>query len=307
MSTLPISDAPSTTGLAHGHVDMTPTAHRGMSGRIRHPLAVAAFSLRGGCVTHWQPIGHEPVLWLSQLAPTEDDRLIDGGIPICFPWFGRSSEYPARPSHGVARLAAWRLARCDSSASGVEVVLKLHLQHWRLVYNVLVGRELKLSLSIENRSPSVRTCEAALHSCFRVADVRRVQVHGLERMPFVDKSDGNRRCPAEGIPLRVAENIDRIYKHPSGGCTINDPGLRRQIHVETRGANSTVLWNPGGERAKLMPEFVGDDWRRMLCLETAAVREDALHIGAGERAVLEAKVSLSTLNPPTATLLASAP
>ena len=60
-------------------------------------------SLRGAQVRSYKPVGMaEDLLFepkTTTLEGTKDDR---GGIPVCWPWFGRNGE-PGTESHGFAR------------------------------------------------------------------------------------------------------------------------------------------------------------------------------------------------------------
>ncbi|MDZ7902923.1 MAG: hypothetical protein U5L01_10460 [Rheinheimera sp.] len=61
--------------------------------------AVVIVSSYGAHVLHYQPAGQavaaqaaQPILWLSPLAQWQQQQPIRGGVPICWPWFGK---YPA--------------------------------------------------------------------------------------------------------------------------------------------------------------------------------------------------------------------
>lgn len=61
--------------------------------------------LHGGHVSHFQPKGERPVLWLSGASRFEHDRAIRGGVPVCFPWFGPKAGAPEAldKTEGMAR------------------------------------------------------------------------------------------------------------------------------------------------------------------------------------------------------------
>jgi glucose-6-phosphate 1-epimerase len=51
-----------------------------------------------------------PLVWLSPLAREQAEvpgQAVRGGVPVCFPWFGRRHGMPA---HGFARNRDWHLA-----------------------------------------------------------------------------------------------------------------------------------------------------------------------------------------------------
>ena len=53
---------------------------------VTSALAEAHIYLHGAHVTHFQPHGQAPVLFLSGRSFFETGQPIRGGVPICFPW-----------------------------------------------------------------------------------------------------------------------------------------------------------------------------------------------------------------------------
>ena len=72
-------------------------------------LAKAEIYLLGAHVTHFQPRGQKPVLFMSGKSWFEAGKPIRGGVPICFPWFGPRQDGRQGPVHGFARLSEWEL------------------------------------------------------------------------------------------------------------------------------------------------------------------------------------------------------
>jgi len=88
---------------------------------LRTAAGEAHVYLHGAHVTHWQPRGGAPVLFMSAHARFAPDAAIRGGVPVIFPWFGPRAGDPRSPGHGFARRRPWRLER----ESGQDVVLAL--------------------------------------------------------------------------------------------------------------------------------------------------------------------------------------
>jgi glucose-6-phosphate 1-epimerase len=82
-------------------------------------LATAEVYLHGAHVTHYQPAGQAPVLFLSRQSLFAAGKAIRGGVPICFPWFGPLENRPKAPGHGFARTSAWTLAAATRDGGGV--------------------------------------------------------------------------------------------------------------------------------------------------------------------------------------------
>src|SRR6267154_6479958 len=76
---------------------------------VKTPLADAEIYLHGAHVTHFQPRGQKPLLFMSGKSSFEAGKPIRGGIPICFPWFGARQDGRQGPAHGFARLLEWEL------------------------------------------------------------------------------------------------------------------------------------------------------------------------------------------------------
>src|SRR5436305_3758045 len=81
--------------------------------------------LHGAHVTHFQPRGHKPLLFLSKQSRFEPDKAIRGGVPICFPWFGPKANDPAAPLHGFARVSEWNLDSVERVEDSTLVILSM--------------------------------------------------------------------------------------------------------------------------------------------------------------------------------------
>ena len=120
--------------------------------------AQAKIALRGAHVFEYKAKDKPALLWLSPKAYFEERKAIRGGIPICFPWFGKHKEDASLPQHGFARTALWELAREETLEDGsTHVQLKLSntaetLKVWAYTFevylDVFIGETLKLGLYI---------------------------------------------------------------------------------------------------------------------------------------------------------------
>jgi glucose-6-phosphate 1-epimerase len=156
------------------------------------------------------------------------------------------------------------------------------------------GAELDLELKIENRAQKARRCEAALHTCFSVGDIRQASVYGLQGAPFVDKTRGGTRDTQHENVLLITGETDRV-SFSSSTVEIWDAALGRKIVIEKTGANATVVWNPWIAKAAALPDFGDDEWQTMLCVETAAALDTALHIEAGATHTLTTRIRVESL------------
>jgi D-hexose-6-phosphate mutarotase len=258
--------------------------------------------LHGGHVSHFQPKGERPVLWLSRASRFERTHAIRGGVPVCFPWFGPKTGAPEAPMHGFARILPWTLLGATREPSG-ELEAKLQLMPeaaaragFRLELGVTltlgVGRSLRLTLEVHNAHATPVRFEEALHSYFAVSDVTQVRVHGLERTSYLDKTEAMARKPGAAGPIAISAETDRVYLDTTATVTIEDPGWGRRVVIAKTGSATTVLWNPWVAKARAMPDFGDDEWPRMLCVETANVGEQALTLAPGATHVMTATLGV---------------
>ncbi len=268
---------------------------------IRAAGASASIMLHGAHLTHYQPDGQEPVLWMSQKSWFEPGKPIRGGVPICFPWFGGSG--PAgSPIHGVVRLRAWEFISARVLADGrVEAVLatrsddetrKFWPHDFVLKFTVTVGPSLTMALNTTNIGDAPFEIAEALHTYFAVSDIHRVMVRGLENHRYIDTAGGTHAERQQGDePITFAAECDRDYVAAAGPVVLDDPGMSRRITIDKRGSESTVVWNPWTAKAARMPDFGDEEWPGMLCIETANIGDDAVTIKPGKSHTMEATIT----------------
>src|SRR5438093_768942 len=94
---------------------------------ITTPAAEAHIYLHGAHVTHFQPRGSRPVLFLSSRSNFDAGKPIRGGVPLIFPWFGPRDSDANAPMHGFVRTRTWKVESVeavgeDGGAGGVRAV-----------------------------------------------------------------------------------------------------------------------------------------------------------------------------------------
>jgi glucose-6-phosphate 1-epimerase len=73
--------------------------------------------------------------------------------------------------------------------------------------------------------------------------------------------------------------IDRIYHDVNGPLTLRELGRRTSIAMS--GFDDVVVWSPGDDGVQQLTDMPDEDWRRMLCVEAARIREP-VHLVPGE-------------------------
>ena len=239
--------------------------------RVIHDKANAAISLFGGHVVSFQPQGQEDLIWMSQQAKFDGKTALRGGIPVCWPWFGRI----AAPAHGFARSSEWQLVEHRESEAGVIVSLGLKpseetLAVWPHQFdarlNVEIGEQLKVTLDVKNTDSQPWTFSGALHTYLNVADIHNTTTTGMGAK-YIDSLQGGKICQG-GDELVLTDTIDRVYTQPEAQIFVADKKLDRTLTVENHGHNSAVLWNPWAEGAAGMGDMQDDGYLTMLCVES---------------------------------------
>ncbi len=263
--------------------------------RISTNLCQAEISLYGAQVLQWTPTGQLPVIFMSPRAVFQQGKALRGGIPLCWPWFGKNGEDASLPSHGVARISLWQLAASEELPDGkVRLTLALPPQQEMMPSGAVImeiGKELTISL-LTLDVPRAMPFSAAMHTYFAVSDYEKVAITGLEECAFTEFADD--AVPHCEDPLMPAGHIDRIYHPLQEGqeITIHDPAWQRSIRILRGGSSSAVVWNPGERLAEGMADLGAEASRGFLAVETAAVPAENLVLRCGETHELTTRIEL---------------
>jgi glucose-6-phosphate 1-epimerase len=258
---------------------------------IATPLAESEIYLHGAHVTTWVPRGQRPVLFTSSRSQYAPGKPIRGGVPLVFPWFGPRGGGQAGPMHGFARLMEWTVAgsrlrpdsvvEFDLTLGPDDTTHELGIPDFQLTFQVTVGSRLEMSFEVRNAAGASLPFEAAMHTYFAVGDIQQVAISGLEGTTYLDKTDGFQRKLQPATPIRIAKETDQVHVKTTATCVIDDPAWQRRIVVEKSGSATTVVWNPWIEKTRTLADMAPEDWRGMLCVETANAGEDAVQLAPG--------------------------
>jgi len=272
--------------------------------RVETAQANAEIYLYGAQVTSWQPADFEEVLFLSRKSHWEAGKPIRGGIPICFPWFRGKPDDRQAPTHGFVRTKEWRLDAIRREAEDAVFVslstesdadsMRWWPHEFRLEYAITIGRTLTLELKMHNMGQDALQFQEALHTYFRVGDVERVKVKGLDGVRYLDNRDQNQQKEQAG-DLLLARQTDNAYLDATDGIEIIDPVLGRRLLTEKRNSISTIVWNPWTDGAAALPDFGDDEWRGMLCVEGGNVLGQPVHLKPGITHTMKIMLSASRL------------
>jgi glucose-6-phosphate 1-epimerase len=267
---------------------------------ISTSAADAELYLHGAHLTHWQPHGAEPVLFLSSKSSYEPGKAIRGGVPVIFPWFGPRADGQAGPMHGFARTMEWTVEETAvDNDRNVEIALVLEPNEvtrgfgydaFHLRFHVTIGRTLAMKLEARNDGGEPLVFQEALHTYFAIGDVNRVRVSGLAGAVYIDKTDAFQRKRQGSDPIRITKETDRVYVNTTSTCVIGDPAIGRRIMVEKSGSEETVVWNPWEDKIKTFADMTPEDWRHMICVETANAGDHSIQLAPGASHTLSATI-----------------
>lgn len=273
---------------------------------INNTFASAKIALQGAHIMAWQPKSQQhPVLWLSSNARYVQGRSIRGGIPICWPWFGAHPTDSTLCPHGFARVMPWQVIDTETVNNGeTRIVLQMlepeeskrqlsypHL----LTVTITVGETLRVELATTNKASHPFVIGEALHTYFQVSDVASVYIEGLEDVLYADKVYNYERRVEKGN-VHFNSEFDRVYLNTNADCVLHDAGLSRKIRISKSGSQSTVIWTPWADKAQQMNDMgTPDEWRKMLCVETANALENSVVISPNRTHTMSVEYSVETL------------
>ncbi len=258
----------------------------------------------GAHVWSYQPDGAAPVLFLSSKTNYSGRNALRGGVPVIFPWFAKGPDGTKELMHGIARLHSWHLNTVKDTLDRdgrliVEYLLDSAMTHGEegALDNYTASLRAKftpeylgISLQVTNTGEEPLKFEEALHTYLAVGDVGQVTIDGLDGVAYFDKVTGGTKV--QSGTLSVVGELDRIYDH-TGALTVVDPVLGRNLVVTKSGSASTIVWNPGPEKAAQMEDFADGEWPTMVCIEAGNVGEKAITLLPGEMHTLKQRITLA--------------
>ena len=257
---------------------------------ISNDFAAAKIALQGAQLFEYTRRNEAPLLWVSSEAHFENGKAIRGGIPVCWPWFGKDAGHPERPQHGFVRTAQWTLEGVDETDRHLTLVT-LSLNHtqvqqsffpyrFRLTLRIAVGENLSVSLTTENLDDVPFEITEALHTYFSLGDIDAVGIHGLENVTYADATD-KFALKASSEPVTVTAETDRVYLDTEEIVTVKDARLGRTIVIGKEGSRSTVVWNPWIAKAERLSDFNNGGYTSMICIETANALQNSVTVLPG--------------------------
>ncbi|MBU0631462.1 D-hexose-6-phosphate mutarotase [bacterium] len=232
---------------------------------IKHKNFEATILKQGAQLIHFQPLGEEKLLWHTDLNYFAEGKAFRGGVPVCWPWFGKAQF----PVHGFARIMEWELASRVDEEDDVVLEWKLNdsaktraiWDHpFEIRLKMVLGRSLQMELSVDTDTQTT----GALHSYFYVNDLDEVKVGGLGEK-YLDALDGHALHVSSEPSLTIESEVDRVYVSASDMTTLQEN--KRTVEIHHQNFSDVVVWNP----YKDLPDMEEGSYKKMLCIETARI------------------------------------
>ncbi|XP_068645440.1 putative glucose-6-phosphate 1-epimerase [Aristolochia californica] len=237
--------------------------------------------LYGGQVVSWKNNRKEELLFMSSKAILKPPKAIRGGIPIFFPQFGN---FGSLELHGFARNRLWVL--CSSSPlpptndqSSVDLLLKStdeDLKTWphsfelRLHISLDAGK-LTLIPRVRNTDSRALSFTFGIRNYLSVSDISEVRVEGLETLDYFDNLMQRERVTEQADAVTFDGEVDRAYLSTPTKVAIIDHEKKRTFVLRKEGLPDAAVWNPWDKKAKALADFGDEDYKTMLCVDSAAI------------------------------------
>jgi len=256
--------------------------------RLQSPDGASAIILlHGAHVVSWIPAGGQERLYMSELAQIAPGKAVRGGIPVIFPQF--STQGPL-PRHGFTRTQAWEKQSVRAEADYAMVTLRLAANEstravWPHAFALelsvsVTGNRFDVELEVLNEGDEAFAFTCALHTYLRVKEVEEAHLEGLNGHRYTDCTDAERAQRTDtGVFLAVEAETDRIYHQVERPLLLRES--RQSIGINAENMPDVVVWNPWEHSIKSFTDMPPKDFRRMLCVEAAAI-ETPVTVAAGE-------------------------
>ena len=213
--------------------------------KLETAQASAEVSLHGGRVMSFRIKGDE-VLWRPRAWRLDGEKWAHGGIPICWPWFGKSGP-EHEVMHGFARTKLFAVREKKLGKERCELVLGLSSsdetkKRWPydfdLEYRIVLTDRLRLELKTTNTGAQPFALTAGFHPYFAIGERDRTAVTGTDGMKFCDSRLPMNFDSVWHGDMQLTDSFDHVFVEPHDTAfhAIEDPVRKRRIGVSSSGA-----------------------------------------------------------------------
>jgi glucose-6-phosphate 1-epimerase len=197
---------------------------------LENDRARAEISLKGARVVSWMGKGGKELLFMPERKYAENGDWSHGGIPLCWPWFGRVDGV----IHGFVRNRNFTVKESGEgfvvlSLSVAENSEKSFPHAAQLDVRVSLDDKLALSMTTLNAGKKEFSLSCGYHPYFAVSGYKNIVFGGVAEKPFACE-DG------------MDKAFDRRGDGKFGFC---DRWLDRELSLRGVGNTHVVVWTPG--------------------------------------------------------------
>ncbi len=257
---------------------------------VTNNIASAKIALQGAHIFSYKTDLEN--LWVSSIANYEDGKAIRGGIPICWPVFGKPV-YSQLNQHGFARNRMWELV--NSKEEDDMTILTLRLRDTRdehfdykceLNVTFNIGNELEIELTTKNLDSRAFKITQALHTYFAVSNISEISITGLENKPYFDQRDAAHKIQKSA--LTIDAEVDRIYQNTDNTITIHDSN--KTTSITNLNSKSVIVWNPWIDKSLNMDDLNNEGYKNFICIESANALDDFVLLQSAKSHSLKIKI-----------------
>jgi glucose-6-phosphate 1-epimerase len=246
---------------------------------IKTACSKAKIYLQGAHLISFVVNEKKDIIWLSPQANFQAGVAIRGGVPICWPWFGKHSEQENLPQHGFARTSVFEvLDICELINGEIKIILRLSdcpqtRAIWPYEFNLdvcfVIGKSLSIELKTTNNSAQTFEISEAIHSYFKIDNIAQTTLSGLDGCLYLDQLDETNKRQIGN--LAISQETDNIYTTSESALIISDLVNNNKLLLKQHNCNSTVVWNPWVSKSAMMVDFPDQGYLNMLCVEAANI------------------------------------
>lgn len=247
--------------------------------------AEAIILLHGAHLVSWKPAGGSERIYLSEKAVYDKGAAIRGGVPICFPQFGKTGPLP---QHGFVRNMPWAKVEAKSGDDYAMAVFRItdnadtraiwpHAFTAEFSVSITAAR-LDMELEVENTGDAALSFTAALHTYMKVKETEEVQLEGLRGQQYCDLLTGTEHTET-GTFVSIERETTRLYKETANPLLLRED--RQALGINAENMPDTVVWNPWEHTCATIADLPDNAFRRFICVEAGAI-EKPVELPAGE-------------------------
>lgn len=190
----------------------------------------AEISLVGARVMSWRDAMGKELLFMPVKKSSDGAEWSHGGIPLCWPWFGRKEGV----IHGFVRTKRFSVVKQGEDDVRLRYVLaegeEPAFPHAATIeVDLRLAKGLSIALRICNAGVRPFDFTCGIHPYFAVTDYAGLSFYGVDNAPF-DCVDG----------------MDKAFSRSSDGCfCLADKASLRTLSLKATGNSHVIVWTPG--------------------------------------------------------------